>query len=70
MNVLVTGAAGFIGSNLCMRLLEELSDTLVVGLDSSSNRRIQRLLPIKPAAPVTNTFTFMIDGVMCFAQLH
>ena len=23
MNVLVTGAAGFIGSNLCMRLLEE-----------------------------------------------
>ena len=34
MNVLVTGAAGFIGSNLCMRLLEELSDTLVVCLDN------------------------------------
>ena len=34
MNVLVTGAAGFIGSNLCLRLLEELSDTLVVGLDN------------------------------------
>lgn len=34
MNVLVTGAAGFIGSNLCMCLLEELSDTLVVGLDN------------------------------------
>ena len=34
MNGLVTGAAGFIGSNLCMRLLEELSDTLVVGLDN------------------------------------
>lgn len=34
MNVLVTGAAGFIGSNLCMRLLAELSDTLVVGLDN------------------------------------
>ena len=34
VNVLVTGAAGFIGSNLCMRLLEELSDTLVVGLDN------------------------------------
>ena len=34
MNVLVTGAAGFIGSNLCMSLLEELSDTLVVGLDN------------------------------------
>ena len=36
MNVLVTGAAGFIGSNLCMRLLEEQLDTLVVGLDNSN----------------------------------
>ena len=34
MNVLVTGAAGFIGRNLCMRLLEEQLDTLVVGLDN------------------------------------
>ena len=34
MNVLVTGAAGFIGSNLCMRLLDEQPDTLVVGLDN------------------------------------
>ena len=34
MNVLVTGAAGFIGSNLCTRLLEEQLDTLVVGLDN------------------------------------
>lgn len=34
MNVLVTGAAGFIGSNLCMRLLKEQPDTLVVGLDN------------------------------------
>ena len=34
MNVLVTGAAGFIGSNLCMLLLEEQLDTLVVGLDN------------------------------------
>ncbi|MCR6506388.1 SDR family NAD(P)-dependent oxidoreductase [Bacteroides muris (ex Fokt et al. 2023)] len=34
MNILVTGAAGFIGSNLCMRLLEEQLDTLVVGLDN------------------------------------
>ena len=34
MNVLVTGAAGFIGSNLCMRLLGEQLDTLVVGLDN------------------------------------
>lgn len=34
MNVLITGAAGFIGSNLCMRLLKEQPNTLVVGLDN------------------------------------
>lgn len=34
MNVLVTGAAGFIGSHLCMRLLEEQTDIVVVGLDN------------------------------------
>ena len=51
MNVLVTGAAGFIGSNLCMRLLEEQLDTLVVGLDNLNTyydvnikkRRIEQL---------------------------
>lgn len=34
MNVLVTGAAGFIGSHFCMRLLEEQTDIVVVGLDN------------------------------------
>lgn len=37
MTVLVTGAAGFIGSNLCARLLKEQPKTLVVGLDCMSD---------------------------------
>ena len=32
--ILVTGAAGFIGSNLCLRLLDENSDIKVIGIDN------------------------------------
>ena len=32
--VLVTGAAGFIGSNLVKRLLRDVQDIQVVGMDS------------------------------------
>lgn len=35
--VLVTGAAGFIGSNLARRLLEEVSDIKVVGIDNMND---------------------------------
>lgn len=31
--ILVTGAAGFIGSNLCLRLLKDLKGSTVVGVD-------------------------------------
>lgn len=34
MNILVTGAAGFIGSNLAKRLLTDREDVTVIGLDS------------------------------------
>lgn len=34
MNVLITGAAGFIGSNLTKRLLAENSDITVIGIDN------------------------------------
>ena len=37
MNVLVTGAAGFIGSNLVMRLLGEDPEAVVVGLDNMND---------------------------------
>ena len=32
--VLVTGVAGFIGSNLAQRLLQEIADIQVVGIDN------------------------------------
>ena len=37
MNVLVTGAAGFIGSNLVKRLLKERND--VIGIDNDENKK-------------------------------
>lgn len=32
--ILVTGSAGFIGSNLVLRLFKELSEGIIVGLDN------------------------------------
>ena len=32
--ILVTGAAGFIGSNLCLKLLNDLKNTKIIGLDN------------------------------------
>ncbi len=37
MNILVTGSAGFIGSNLVLRLLKEMTDGTLVGLDNLNN---------------------------------
>lgn len=41
--ILVTGAAGFIGANLVMRLLDECSDATIVGLDSMNDYYDPRL---------------------------
>ena len=35
--ILVTGAAGFIGSNLCKRLLQEYKDIKIVGIDNMNH---------------------------------
>lgn len=50
--VLVTGAAGFIGSNLCKRLLSEFKDIRVIGIDSITdyydvNLKYERLKEIE-----------------------
>ena len=37
MNILVTGSAGFIGSNLVKRLFKEMQDGLIVGIDNLNN---------------------------------
>lgn len=35
--ILVTGASGFIGSNLCKRLLQEVQSATIVGIDNMNN---------------------------------
>ena len=35
--ILVTGAAGFIGSNLVMRLMKDLKDATIVGIDNMND---------------------------------
>ena len=35
--VLVTGVAGFIGSNLCKNLLETIKDITVIGIDNMND---------------------------------
>ena len=40
--VLVTGAAGFIGSNLVKRLFKEFNDIKVVGIDSMTDYYAER----------------------------
>lgn len=36
-SILITGAAGFIGSNLCIRLLKEVEGVKVIGLDNMND---------------------------------
>ena len=54
--VLVTGAAGFIGSNLVKRLFNEIKDIRIVGIDSITdyydvNIKYERLRAIDELAP-------------------
>ncbi|MCQ2281534.1 MAG: NAD-dependent epimerase/dehydratase family protein [Bacteroidales bacterium] len=65
-NVLVTGAAGFIGANLVKRLLKEYSDIRVVGIDSITDYydvkiKHHRLDEIAAIAP--NCWTFVKGSI-------
>lgn len=64
-NILVTGAAGFIGSNLVKRLLQEFKDIHVIGIDSITdyydvNIKYQRL---KEIDAIGGKWTFVHDSI-------
>ena len=78
-SILITGAAGFIGSNLCIRLLKEVEGVKVIGLDNMNdyydvnikNNRLEQL------SEVGGDWTFIkgdlsdkqtINGI--FSQYH
>ena len=75
--ILVTGAAGFIGSNLVKRLLHDLSGATIVGIDNMNDYydvRLKefRLNELNDSVPAGTTWTFIkgdiadkatIDGI-------
>lgn len=65
MVILITGVAGFIGSNLCMRLLKDQDDTQVIGIDNMSdyydvNIKLWRLEQLKKW---NNRFVFIKGSI-------
>ncbi len=65
--ILVTGAAGFIGSNLVLRLFKDLKAGTVVGLDNMNNYydpslKEYRLKVIEEAKPEAISYSFVKGG--------
>lgn len=65
--ILVTGAAGFIGSSLVIRLLKELSGSTIVGIDCLADYnplplKEYRLQQIKAAADSSSSFWVWVKG--------
>ena len=63
--ILVTGAAGFIGSNLVMRLFKDFKDIKVVGIDSMNNYYDVRLKEERLAKieALGRDWTFVRDNI-------
>ena len=57
-SILITGAAGFIGSNLCKRLLNDNKDIKVIGIDNMNNYYDVRLKE------------YRLDGLLKYDNFH
>lgn len=72
--ILVTGAAGFIGSFLVIRLLEEITDGLIVSVDNMNNYydvnlKLWRLARIEEAAKTSAVKHVFVRGSVADRQL-
>ncbi len=69
--VLVTGAAGFIGSNLCLNLLQKYEDIQIVGIDNMNDYydvnikedRLKKLQALSPDASGKERFSLVRDSI-------
>ncbi len=73
-NIVVTGAAGFIGSNLAIKLLEELEGAQIIGVDSVNNYydvsiKDYRLAEIQRIAQKSSSRWTFIKGNIADRQL-
>lgn len=67
--ILVTGAAGFIGSNLCKRLLLSVKDCIIVGIDNMNDYYDVRLKEERLKQLSTNKDFIFIKGSIADKQI-
>ena len=76
--ILVTGAAGFIGANLILRLLNDIHDAIIIGIDNLNDYydtklksyRIAQLDTTAKRSNVTSAFFFCICDISDSDSLH
>jgi UDP-glucuronate 4-epimerase len=62
--IVVTGSSGFIGSNLCLKLMEEWPDAKIIGIDNMNHYYDIRLKELRLQKLVKNPqFTFILGDI-------
>lgn len=59
MNIIVTGGAGFIGSNFVFHMLKKYADTRLLFISSQSTIRTRKILNIMWRVKLTGTAAWM-----------